>query len=317
MSDVPVSDTPVSLTIPVQGTEQKTVRGLVAGALKNDIDPAIEKEHEEIVGDSRTLLEQATENAEVLNLSINEATIVDAANKGAVWIRTRHTESVSSRPVRIRDLRISNEKPAELLLNINSSVLASKPQAISLVREEKNYSIWFKPAGMLCQGTRWGDHCSLARIVECEARRPVHVVHRLDKAASGLILLAHTRPAAKALSTLFAARQVRKIYRATVHGKITLSLPHNIDDAIDGKQAKTIILSGENHETTDTSILLVQIETGRKHQIRQHLSQLGLPIVGDRLFDSEREHSSDLQLTAIELGFSCPFTGNDILVRRD
>ena len=276
----------------------------------------------------QTLVEQALLNADVMCAELDEAMLEDAAHKGAVWVQIRHTDTVSSRPVRMRDLRSCSDKAADLLININCRVLAEQPLTATLKREEKNYSIWHKPSGMLCQGTRWADHCSLVRGVELAMARPVHLVHRLDKAASGLIVLAHTRPAAKALSALFAQRKVRKIYTASGNGRVDWSLPHVLDDPIDGKSAKTIVLAadvlatnadktGDSSTSNDSSRLSVQIETGRKHQIRQHLAAAGFPIVGDRLFDPNREHELDLQLSATELGFQCPFSGDEILVHCD
>ena len=276
----------------------------------------------------QTLVEQALLNADVMRAELDEAMFVDAAHKGAVWLQIRHTDTVSSRPVRVRDLLSCSDKAADLLININRRVLDEQPLQATLKREEKNYSIWHKPSGMLCQGTRWADHCSLVRVVELAMARPVHLVHRLDKAASGLIVLAHTRPAAKALSALFAQRKVRKIYTASVNGCVDWSLPHVLDDPIDGKIAKTIVLAadvlaakvdkaGDSSNADNSSRLSVQIETGRKHQIRQHLASAGFPIVGDRLFDPTREHALDLQLSATELGFKCPFSGDEILVRCD
>ena len=276
----------------------------------------------------QTLVEQALMNADVMRAELDETMLADAAHKGAVWMQIRHTDTVSSRPVRVRDLRSCSDKAADLLININRRVLDEQPLQATLKREEKNYSIWHKPSGMLCQGTRWADHCSLVRVVELAMARPVHLVHRLDKAASGLIVLAHTRPAAKALSALFAQRKVRKIYTASVNGCVDWSLPYVLDDPIDGKSAKTIVLAadvlaakvdkaGDSSNADNSSRLSVQIETGRKHQIRQHLASAGFPIVGDRLFDPTREHERDLQLSATELGFKCPFSGDEILVRCD
>ena len=265
----------------------------------------------------QTLVEQALLNPDVMRAELDEAMLADAALKGAVWMQIKHTDTVSSRPVKVRDLQSRSDKAAELLINFNRRVLDELPLTATLQRAEKNYSIWHKPSGMLCQGTRWADHCSLARVAELAMARPVHLVHRLDKAASGLILLAHTRPAAKALSALFAQRKVRKIYSAIVAGQVDWSLPHVLDKPIDGKNAKTIVLTVDADKACNTSRLSVQIETGRKHQIRQHLAQAGFPIVGDRLFDPTREHALDLQLSATELGFKCPFSGDEILVRCD
>ncbi|MEC8427961.1 MAG: RNA pseudouridine synthase, partial [Pseudomonadota bacterium] len=61
----------------------------------------------------------------------------------------------------------------------------------------------------------------------------------------------------------------------------------------------------------DRSLLDVQLLTGRKHQIRQHLSGIGFPIVGDRLYGNGEADGVDLQLQSVNLSFRCPISGSD------
>lgn len=108
--------------------------------------------------------------------------------------------------------------------------------------------VWYKPAGLLSQGSKQGDHCSLLRIVEQTMNRKTFLVHRLDREANGLMLVAHTEKLAAALSGLFQKNRIDKHYRASVAGEWKPAdlapekiLPLKIDSDIDGKHAVTWI----------------------------------------------------------------------------
>lgn len=62
----------------------------------------------------------------------------------------------------------------------------------------------------------------------------------------------------------------------------------------------------------DSTLVSVEIETGRTHQIRVHLSEAGYPIIGDRLYDGREKHTSRLLLHASYLSFVCPRTGEAV-----
>ena len=178
---------------------------------------------------------------------------------------------------------------------------------------------------MLCQGSRWGDHTTLNRWAEKHLvpERTAFIVHRIDRMAAGLVVLAHSKKTATYLAKQFADRKVEKTYRVIVAGNVELPLPHIIDSDIEGKSARTIItqktLLKEPPQTVVSaggsfSVLDISIETGRKHQIRRHLSSLGYPVLGDRLYggassELDNSHPSDLQLIAISVGFAAPDSG--------
>ena len=161
---------------------------------------------------------------------------------------------------------------------------------------------------MYSQGTKWGDHCTIYRWAEqhLEPQRPAFPVHRLDRAASGLMILAHTRKMAQVFSDMFKNRKIHKRYRATVEGELNnIDLPYTINTTIEDKPAVSRIISLQAQDKI--TILTIEIETGRKHQIRRHLSEMGYPIVGDRLYGSG-ESEEDLKLQAVYLKFICPIT---------
>src|SRR5690606_24818031 len=226
----------------------------------------------------------------------------DAMNKGAVWWTQK------SKTLRLRRATKSLNKGCKIQLFYDEQVLSRKPNAARLIHDAGRYSIWFKPHGMLSQGSQWGDHCSLLRWVEVngQPRRESFLVHRLDADAAGLVLLAHDQQSAARLSHLFQSREIRKCYQAWVTGLLPLSDEEQcLDYPLDGKAAVLRKRPVEPDAARPRTLLDIQIETDRKHQIRRHLAAFGHPIVGDRLYG--KATAEPLQLLAYSLSFVCPF----------
>lgn len=244
---------------------------------------------------------------------ISEKNLGDALTKGAVWWSVRKNKAGEfKKPQRLRNLQAVTVGD-KLLLNYNAEVLATEVEDPVLLSDQVNYSFWFKPYGVYSQGSRWGDHCCMPFLVSAKHKKPAYLVHRLDRAASGLMILAHTKNALKKLTQIFADRKIEKIYQAEIHGTINRELPLDINSAIDGQPAQTRVLAC-SETTGKRSLVTVQITTGRKHQIRRHLASLNHPVVGDRLYDSERDHEFDLRLCAVRLALQCPFTSTRVAV---
>jgi 23S rRNA-/tRNA-specific pseudouridylate synthase len=240
--------------------------------------------------------------------------IKQVMQKGAVWLEEKKT----GKP---RRLRRASKTPAigdELHLYYNANVLAAAPQPPQLIADQGEYSIWNKPYGLFSQGSKWGDHCTVQRWVEqnLTPQRPAFSVHRLDRAATGLIIIAHQKRIATELSKLFAQREMEKHYRVIVHGQFPAGTwPQKIDVEIDGRHARSHARLLEYDAENDRSLLDVRIDTGRKHQIRIHLLSIGFPVVGDRLYGGKGEQAEDeenLQLTACSLTFVCPVTQREM-----
>ncbi|MEM9057002.1 MAG: RNA pseudouridine synthase [Pseudomonadota bacterium] len=228
-----------------------------------------------------------------------------AMHSGAVWLHHRH----GVRRLRRRSAQLAAGD--ELHLYYNAQVLGETPPAATLVHDGGRWSLWIKPAGMRAQGSKWGDHTTLGRWAEThlEPRRDALIVHRLDLATCGLMLLAHDRRAAAALSSQFAARSVVKRYRALVHGKFPSSWQGlALDSALDGKAASSHATRLNYCPDSKLSLVDVRTRTGRKHQVRRHLAQAGFPIVGDTLHGDARAAAaaSPLRLAAVYLAFSAP-----------
>lgn len=191
-----------------------------------------------------------------------------------------------------------------------------------------------KPAGLLAVPGRGADKadCLSAR---AQQRWPdALIVHRLDQATSGLMLLARGASVQRALSAAFAERRVHKRYQAIVHGQLTapgsddgwatIDLPLKLDwpqrprrivDIDGGKPSRTRWRIMTHDAASGTTRVELEPVTGRSHQLRVHLQALGHPIVGDRLYglpdDAER-----LMLHACELRLAHPLTGAPLALQR-
>lgn len=231
---------------------------------------------------------------------------------GAVWLtRARYGNSQgNTNTQRLRRAKTELRQGDELHLYYSADIIDAEVPPAKLIADEGEYSVWYKPAGMYTQGTKWGDHHTIVRWAEkhLQPERIAKIVHRLDRATSGLIILAHSKKSAALLSQMFQDRKVEKHYRATVHGIFgELGSTKQINDDIDGKHARSDVTVLAVNESN--SVLNVHIHTGRKHQVRRHLSECGFPIIGDRLYGTAKQ-DAQLGLTAVYLQFISPFSGD-------
>jgi len=152
------------------------------------------------------------------------------------------------------------------------------------------------------------------------ATRTVYVVHRLDRDTSGVLVFAKTSYIRDKLQELFAVHDIERVYVAIVHGKLKPGsgtfrsfLAEDRDLRVrsgeEGKEAVT------HYRTTASgrqySILELTLETGRRNQIRVHLSEAGHPVLGDTMY-GRRDGFPRLALHARLLGFVHPRTGKKV-----
>ena len=243
---------------------------------------------------------------------LSKQQIKDAANKGAVLL----CRAGSTRRVRRAktDLRIGDS----VELHYDRDLLALQPPVARCIADHNTYSVWYKPAGLLAQGNEFGDHCALTRQAELgwTPPRQVWLIHRLDREAAGVMVLAHSKQSAAKLSQQFQHNTVQKQYRVQVRGDIGATLGHQgrIEQALDGKPARTDFQVLHWDAQTQRSTLQVNIHTGRLHQIRRHLADAGFPVIGDPRYGTNNKSAEGLRLVAVSLAFHCPQRRTQILV---
>ncbi len=157
------------------------------------------------------------------------------------------------------------------------------------------------------------------------------IVHRLDRDTSGALVVAKTEAAHLALSRAFKARRVQKRYLALVHGEVreeTGRIVAAIGRRVHDRKRMGVRTSGGREARTGyrvlrrlagKTLLELDLETGRTHQIRVHLSHIGHPVIGDQVYGGRRErrasasdspHAERQMLHAWRLGFPHPRSGD-------
>jgi 23S rRNA pseudouridine1911/1915/1917 synthase len=160
-----------------------------------------------------------------------------------------------------------------------------------------------------------------------EPRRRLRVVHRLDKETSGLVVFARTVEAERGLGRQFAKHHVTRRYLALVPGTVKEQTVRSflVRDRGDGLRGSTTIPGQGKEAITHLAVeekvagftlLSCRLETGRTHQIRIHLAELGHPVCGEQVYNRkphgpplpDASGSPRLFLHAVELGFVHPVT---------
>ncbi len=136
-------------------------------------------------------------------------------------------------------------------------------------------------------------------------------VHRLDKETSGVFIMAKNRKSAQLLTSLFRLRKVHKTYLAICHGEIEKNFGEWNDDLIRYDNKKKIIEKAKTiykvlDKNSNSSLVEMKPITGRKHQLRKQLFNIGHPIYGDdkyKLIDSIKKTNKNLMLHSYQIKF--------------
>jgi len=193
---------------------------------------------------------------------------------------------------------------------------------LKVLYEDDHLAIVYKPAGMLVSGNkRFTVENALATNLkksnELDALLRPEPIHRLDYPTTGALLIGKTGAAVIALNRLFEKREIIKIYYAVaikaINDEGALSNP------IDGKEALSMyqkIAELDSLKYEKLNLLKLTPHTGRRHQLRKHLSELGNPLFGDDVYGHEGLvlRGRGLYLHARSLEFTHPITRKEIKV---
>ncbi|MDR1727984.1 MAG: RluA family pseudouridine synthase [Acidobacteriota bacterium] len=235
------------------------------------------------------------------------------------------------------------------------TVAVKLPYGLEVIYEDDAILVVRKPVNLLTVASagereRTAYACLRSWLKERNPGQKLFTVHRLDKFASGLLVFAKSETVQARMKTLFSRHDIERRYWAVVEGVVArnqgtirsylyedqMMRMHSTEDARRGKLAVTHyrVL----RRLRDVTSLEITLETGRKNQIRAHLSEMGHPIVGDRAYGApgqRRERAARrgstpkpapkpakdplkrLGLHAFQLGFAHPVTGKPMLFQTD
>lgn len=223
----------------------------------------------------------------------------------------------------------------EIPPSLNLEHLEAEPVDFQVVYEDDYLLVINKPAGLVVHPAPGNWHGTLVNglayrypeIKNLPNRLRPGIVHRLDAGTSGLMIVARTQKVTLLLQEMFKARKVAKYYLALAHGcpekhEGILSGPLDRDPNNFMRMAVT-----ENGKPSLTgykvlwtmnkfSLILCKLFTGRMHQIRAHLSALGCPLVGDKLYGADDEFKR-VYLHSWRLEFTHPVTNESMKFRQN
>jgi 23S rRNA pseudouridine1911/1915/1917 synthase len=184
------------------------------------------------------------------------------------------------------------------------------PVPMPVVFEDAALVVIDKPEGVLSAPSQVSDRNNALKYLSAERSQELFLVHRLDRATSGLLAFAKTQEAARALSLKFQTHDLERGYLALVIGTPPAE-DLTIDVPLDGRSAETRFHLQERHGPV--SRVEARLVTGRTHQVRRHALSMGTPIVGDRMYrpidPPAVPKSSRLMLHAYLLGIAHPTSG--------
>ena len=215
--------------------------------------------------------------------------------------------------------------PGDVIEIGEKSSRVTLPPELSLLHEDDDIIVVIKANGLLTVATeRERENTAQAYLnVYLKEKREerIHVVHRLDRETSGVLLFAKNFETRQRLKDRFAEHDIDRVYVAIIEG--SMDAPEgtirshllemndlrmaSVDAHPDAKLAVTHYRTIESNG--QYSMLEVTLETGRKNQIRAHLTEAGHPVVGDQLYGSSINPMGRLGLHAKLLGFAHPTTG--------
>lgn len=221
-----------------------------------------------------------------------------------------------------------NEEPEEII---------KENIPLDIVYEDDNYIVINKKAGIVTHPAKGNFTGTIVNAIlnltdklsSIDKYRP-GIVHRLDKDTSGLLLITKNNLSHEYLSNIFANRKIIKKYHAIVKGnfnKNSLIIKNNIGRDPRNRKKMAVLTNRKGKESItivnliknigNYSYLDIELKTGRTHQIRVHLSHIGYPIVGDKIYGRKDKNYKDipLLLNAYYISFFDKFSNKEIAIQ--
>ena len=284
-----------------------------------------------------------------MNIKVNEENVGKRIDSFIPMVQEDISRSMVQKLIEQKNIKVNGkETKHSYKLKLNDEIEIFVPEAkeinlkaqdipLNVIYEDNDIIVINKPKGMVVHPANGNPDGTLVNAVMNKCKDSLSgiggeirpgIVHRLDKDTSGAIIVAKNDKAHIALSEQLKNHEVKKTYLALVRGIIkeneaTINMPiarskkdrKKMDVDKDGKEAITHFKVLGRYKNKYT-LLQINLETGRTHQIRVHLSQIGYPIVGDAVYSNgKNEWGVEGQcLHAKSLKFKHPITGKEMFI---
>lgn len=232
---------------------------------------------------------------------------------------------VNGRHVTVRhQLRAGDDVTISFPKEERSASMKPYSLPLDIVYEDEHVLVINKPTGLATIPSRQEPNISLAQGILAyydlhQIPATIHIVTRLDRDTSGLVLVAKHRYAHSLLSKQQVAKRIERYYVAVVDGLLherqgTITLPiarkasSIIERTVDNHGQEAITHFETIGQSEKHTLVKIKLETGRTHQIRVHFSAIGHPLAGDDLYGGNIEHISRQALHCTTLSFQHPFS---------
>lgn len=282
-----------------------------------------------------------------MNIKVNEENVGKRIDSFIPMVQEDISRSMVQKLIEQKNIKVNGkETKHSYKLKLNDEIEIFVPEAkeinlkaqdipLNVIYEDNDIIVINKPKGMVVHPANGNPDGTLVNAVMNICKDSLSgiggeirpgIVHRLDKDTSGAIIVAKNDKAHIALSEQLKNHEVKKTYLALVRGIIkeneaTINMPiarskkdrKKMDVDKDGKEAITHFKVLGRYKNKYT-LLQINLETGRTHQIRVHLSHIGYPIIGDEVYSNGKNewNVSGQCLHAWKLEFIHPITGKKI-----
>lgn len=282
-----------------------------------------------------------------MNIKVNEENVGKRIDSFIPMVQEDISRSMVQKLIEQKNIKVNGkETKHSYKLKLNDEIEIFVPEAkeinlkaqdipLNVIYEDNDIIVINKPKGMVVHPANGNPDGTLVNAVMNKCKDSLSgiggeirpgIVHRLDKDTSGAIIVAKNDKAHIALSEQLKNHEVKKTYLALVRGIIkeneaTINMPiarskkdrKKMDVDKDGKEAITHFKVLGKYKNKYT-LLQINLETGRTHQIRVHLSHIGYPIIGDEVYSNGKNewNVSGQCLHAWKLEFIHPITGKKI-----
>ena len=282
-----------------------------------------------------------------MNIKVNEENVGKRIDSFIPMVQEDISRSMVQKLIEQKNIKVNGkETKHSYKLKLNDEIEIFVPEAkeidlkaqdipLNVIYEDNDIIVINKPKGMVVHPANGNPDGTLVNAVMNKCKDSLSgiggeirpgIVHRLDKDTSGAIIVAKNDKAHIALSEQLKNHEVKKTYLALVRGIITeneatINMPiarskkdrKKMDVDKNGKEAITHFKVLGRYKNKYT-LLQINLETGRTHQIRVHLSHIGYPIIGDEVYSNGKNewNVSGQCLHAWKLEFIHPITGKKI-----